>query len=937
MAEVFRARDAQGRFVAIKRILPSVAEDEEFIQMFRDEAAIASQLDHPNIAQIYDVGKVDLSYYLALEFVGGKDLRIIFDRAARAKEPLPLDFIVFIISEVCKGLEYAHLRADARGKPLGLVHRDVSPQNVLISFDADVKIIDFGIAKAAGKLTRTQVGTIKGKFGYMSPEQVRGLPIDRRSDVFSLGICLWELIALERLFFGDNEIAIMEKIRACDVPPLASKRQDLPAEMERIVGKALAKDVDERYATAAELDADLTAFARTEGLQLGRERAAEYMRRVFAGDPALNAAPEEKSFMAERKNGSDLDVFEGLSKKNAPSPDEAPTPFAPHVNAGAAQPLARHKTLLGMPAANLPPPGFPVTPGKTLPPPPRTSAPPPMPRPVSTFPGAPAPRPLGATGRPSGPPPLPPQPAAGPPARAGSAVDVEMDWDEDDEKTTVFEKEHPAGAGGAPAAAAPSPGATQKIPVGAAAMPMPPNPVRTLTGTGASVRPPAGAALPNPFVPRSTGSFAPPPRGSVPPGGPAPPMGRTAVARPPMHLPPSRPSVPAPPPMPRDLARSPTMSTRAMAPRSRGGSKVLVWGTVLAAIAGFVFFVIPKTGRVKVFVAGTGMKPLDRFAVFVDGSQRCAAAPCTLELEKGVHAIKATADGYNPQEQGATVAAGEESAINFRLDKAVSGTGFRIGGRQDGVELFVDGKEIGPLPQEIKDLSAGSHRVLVKGSDRYAQEERTITLAPNEISDLGTVVLKVLRGLATFDVRTPGTKVTLVSGKERRQLTDFSQPVEIETSKNWTIEATKTGYDDYKQPIGFEDRAERTFVIELAEHAKPAPIAQAAPPPAAPERPAPAPVEKPRRPAPEPEPEAAAAEPKAAAAAGGNCTLNFNSIPVSNVILDGRPIGGTPKLGVTAAAGPHNVVFINAEEGRKSKAFTCKSGETQTVAVRLTQ
>src|SRR5262249_54023695 len=151
MAEVFRAYDrAHKRFVAIKRILPSVAEDEEFIQMFRDEAAIASQLDHPNIAKIYDVGKVDLSYYLALEFVSGKDLRVIFERAGRSRDSMPLDFIVYITAEICKGLDYAHGRTDARGKPLGVVHRDVSPQNVLVSFDADVKIIDFGIAKAAG-------------------------------------------------------------------------------------------------------------------------------------------------------------------------------------------------------------------------------------------------------------------------------------------------------------------------------------------------------------------------------------------------------------------------------------------------------------------------------------------------------------------------------------------------------------------------------------------------------------------------------------------------------------------------------------------------------------------------------------------------------------------------------------------------------------------
>ncbi|HEX9295161.1 MAG TPA: serine/threonine-protein kinase, partial [Polyangiaceae bacterium] len=369
MAEVFRAIDrAHGRLVAVKRILPSIAEDDEFIEMFRDEAAIASQLDHPNIAKIYDVGKVDLSYYLALEFVNGKDLRVLFDRAARTHEPLPLELVLYTIMETAKGLDYAHHRTDARGKPLGVVHRDVSPQNILVSFDGDVKIVDFGIAKAAGKLARTQVGTIKGKFGYMSPEQVRGLPIDQRSDVFSLGICLWELLTLERLFAGDNEIVIMEKIRASEIPSLTSKAPDTPPELERIVLKALAKDVDERYARATELLEDLSSFARANGLNADRERAAEYMRRLFAGDAAIDAPLEGKVQMAEQKSGSDLDVFEGLSRKPARA-DDAPTPFAPPVARNSRPPPlppAKHRTLLGMPGAPLHPSPVPPPPG-TLP------------------------------------------------------------------------------------------------------------------------------------------------------------------------------------------------------------------------------------------------------------------------------------------------------------------------------------------------------------------------------------------------------------------------------------------------------------------------------------------------------------------------------------------------------------------------------------------
>jgi len=202
MAEVWKAKafgvEGFERLLAVKRILPNIAEDEEFITMFIDEAKIAVQLNHANIAQIFDLGKVDDSYFIALEFVHGKDVRGIYDRCKQkpvdGMPNMPIAQACFIIMKACEGLDYAHNKRDAQGKELHLVHRDVSPQNVLISYEGEVKIIDFGIAKAAGKASKTQQGILKGKFGYMSPEQVRGLPLDRRSDIFSLGICLYELL-----------------------------------------------------------------------------------------------------------------------------------------------------------------------------------------------------------------------------------------------------------------------------------------------------------------------------------------------------------------------------------------------------------------------------------------------------------------------------------------------------------------------------------------------------------------------------------------------------------------------------------------------------------------------------------------------------------------------------------------------------------------------
>ena len=198
MAEVFRAKttgvEGFERLVAVKRILPDIAEDEEFVTMFKDEAKIAVQLTHANIAQIFDLGRADGSFYIALEYIHGKDLRAIMNRVRQRADQLPVAFACYVIMKVCEGLDYAHSKHDGAGQFLNLVHRDVSPQNLLVSYEGEVKIIDFGIAKAAGKAGKTQAGILKGKFGYMSPEQILGLEIDRRSDVFGVGICLYELL-----------------------------------------------------------------------------------------------------------------------------------------------------------------------------------------------------------------------------------------------------------------------------------------------------------------------------------------------------------------------------------------------------------------------------------------------------------------------------------------------------------------------------------------------------------------------------------------------------------------------------------------------------------------------------------------------------------------------------------------------------------------------
>src|SRR5438552_4068311 len=302
MAEVFKAKtfgvEGFERLLAVKRILPNIAEDEEFITMFIDEAKIAVQLNHANICQIFDLGKVEDSYFIALEYVHGKDLRAIFDRCKQkpvdGATSMPIAQACFIIMKACEGLDYAHNKRDASGGELHLVHRDVSPQNVLISWDGEVKLIDFGIAKAAGKASRTQAGILKGKFGYMSPEQVRGLPLDRRSDIFSVGIVLYELLTGERLFVGESDFSTLEKVRNVEILPPSAYNRKVPEELERIVLKALAKDVDDRYGNAIDLHDDLQAFMYTAGEFYSRKELSAWMKRQFSAEIQAESVRDEE-------------------------------------------------------------------------------------------------------------------------------------------------------------------------------------------------------------------------------------------------------------------------------------------------------------------------------------------------------------------------------------------------------------------------------------------------------------------------------------------------------------------------------------------------------------------------------------------------------------------------------------------------------------------
>jgi serine/threonine protein kinase len=245
------------KVVAVKRILSHLSDNKEFVDMFIDEAKMVAGLTHPNIVQIFDLGQIERNYYIAMEYVHGRDLRTILRRAKERNLRIPLDIATFIVSKVSDALEYAHRKKDDRGRAIMLVHRDISPQNILISFEGEVKLTDFGIAKAATKAKTTDKGALRGKLLYMSPEQAWGKPMDRRSDVFSLGIVFYEMLTEQKPFLGTSEMSILETVRECRVPPPTTLNPRIPEKLEKVVMKALERDPETRYQDAGEMHHDL--------------------------------------------------------------------------------------------------------------------------------------------------------------------------------------------------------------------------------------------------------------------------------------------------------------------------------------------------------------------------------------------------------------------------------------------------------------------------------------------------------------------------------------------------------------------------------------------------------------------------------------------------------------------------------------------------------
>ncbi|MEW5854423.1 MAG: serine/threonine-protein kinase, partial [Myxococcota bacterium] len=291
MAELFLAKQSgmEGfeKVVVIKRILTHLATDQEFINMFLDEARIAAKLSHPNVVQIYDLGRADDTFYIAMEYVSGRNVAAVIKKAKDANKPLPVEHVARVISGVCDGLYYAHTRKDYDGKPLNIIHRDISPQNILVSFAGGVKLVDFGIAKASTQLAQTRAGVLKGKYSYMSPEQVRGDKIDGRSDLFAVGIVMYEMLTATRPFERDSSLKTLKAI--VQEKPINPRELNpsVPPEMVKILSKALEKDPNRRYANAQEMQLALEDWLDRSPNKSNNVRISRYLYELF--DDELNS------------------------------------------------------------------------------------------------------------------------------------------------------------------------------------------------------------------------------------------------------------------------------------------------------------------------------------------------------------------------------------------------------------------------------------------------------------------------------------------------------------------------------------------------------------------------------------------------------------------------------------------------------------------------
>jgi serine/threonine protein kinase len=304
--------------LALKVINPEYADEDRFIQMLIDEAKITVELSHVNIGQVFDLGQVEGIYFIAMEFVDGLDVLELVNGLHAVGERVPCEAVALIGRQICSGLHYAHTKKDAQAKPLNIVHRDISPQNILVSRAGEVKVVDFGIAKAAGVSSKTQAGVIKGKVHYMSPEQAMGKKADRRSDIFATGIVLWEMLTSQMVYSGDNVRELVERVRLAKIAPPSKNRPDVPQALERIVMKALSRRPEDRFTSAHAFQIELTKFLSSSAPDYGASHLAELVERIVSKKYGT-VRPQR---MADEEHLSREDMIQDIHSVIAATPEE---------------------------------------------------------------------------------------------------------------------------------------------------------------------------------------------------------------------------------------------------------------------------------------------------------------------------------------------------------------------------------------------------------------------------------------------------------------------------------------------------------------------------------------------------------------------------------------------------------------------------------------
>ncbi len=923
MAEVFRAKafgvEGFERLVAVKRILPNIAEDKEFIRMFVDEAKISVQLNHANIAQIFDLGVVDTSYYIALEHIHGRDVRAVFDRCRQNGEAMPVAQACFIVMKLCEGLDYAHNKRDQGGRELHLVHRDVSPQNILVSFEGEVKVIDFGIAKAADKQNKTQAGILKGKFGYMSPEQVRGMSIDRRSDVFACGIVLYELLTGERLFVGESDFSTLEKVRNVEILPPSTYNRKIPDELERIVLKALAKDVDERYQNAIDLHDELQAFVYTAGEFYSRKDLAGWMKKTFGKEIDEEAAR-----------------IESFRQLKPPAPEAPPTlPPGPAVARAATgskppppTPAAR-RTLAGMNAV------APAAPSGTRPPPTPGSA-------------------AAAASRPNIPSPPVKAEAVNPidedlvdtgdhegttrvdgasevlakaevKRRTGGAPGEDLSWDDEELETQIYDNpdDDPRSKQrvSKPLQAQVAPGPAAAVAAAAAignpsAAPDLSSLAATAKGWPATAK--GGATLPansSAAGNAAVGSSVPSPGSTLNGAGPI------AAAMPAVGRVPTGPGTRATGPL---AAAAPNAATPLHG--SNGHEALGLASTEMSAPA----LNVPTafaTGNESSAAVRLGSAEQSAFGQsMIARNARGGNSKTAIAMVAGAAVLgglvvyfvtrpsdNKPADSTGAGSQVAIVVTTPDAAPSVATDEK---TGFDLFVRPGNVASWrLDGEaRTDKLPLAIRRIAPGEHTVSIDAPPGFMSESQKVTVVAGQAQKV-VIELKAMEITGVFESDPPGATVSLIVDGKRTSLGLSPAKATLDPQKAYQVLFEKTGYISFNRPVSLAGGVEERVTVKLEK----AGVANNSNTPIVPiSRPDKLPIKDPiKDPVKDPIKDPVkdpVKDPIKDPVAVGDGTMSIGSKPPCDIFIDGKPTGQkTPTRDIKMSAGKHKITLVNNE------------------------